>query len=118
MELKCYECKNTLPITRTLQSKDEAVVCPHCHNVIPIDKIVWQDGKFHFRVIGRVPRTTISPRILMENQTVQVLDLDKIKTKARKFISETPNLRAICSEFNIRNEDIFIEVISEARDKK
>ena len=82
-------------------------------SVIPTEKIVWSDGLFHFHIIGICPDVKISPRLLMKNQTVKKLDLAKVLSKALSLIKKEPNLRAICSEFQIDDSRIHVELVQE-----
>lgn len=111
--MKCPKCEKVIAFTRPLKPVDDAIVCQYCQEVISAEKIAWSDGTFHFRVIGEVVSLDISARILMENQTIQVLDIKKMLTKATEFINQEPNLRAVCQEFMIANSNIHVEVLSE-----
>lgn len=113
--MKCPKCERKLAITKVIKPSEDGVVCVHCHHVVPSHSITWSDGLFHFNVVGNVndKKSAISPRLLMENQTIKTLDLGKIRERAKHIISEQPNLRAICQEFFIGTSDIFIELIQE-----
>ena len=109
----CKHCSKILPITKVLKAKNDAVSCIYCKAVVASEDIAWKDGRFHFRIIGDVKVSNIKPRILLDNQTSNTLDIEKIKDTARSIISSEPNLNAICQEFSIKEEDIYVEVLSE-----
>jgi hypothetical protein len=111
--MNCSKCEKVVAFTRPLKPVDDAIVCAYCQNVIPAEEIAWSDGTFHFRVIGEVVSLDIPARILMENQTVRILDIKKILSFAKTLIHREPNLKAILQEFMIGDSNIHIEVLRE-----
>jgi hypothetical protein len=104
-----------VPITKVLQAKDDAVICVYCNRVIPVEEIVWSDGVFHFDVIGNVTVIKVQPRVLLRDQMAPILDFSKILDKAKKIIKSEPNIRCICGEFAIGDDDIRVELILEPK---
>ncbi len=115
--MNCPKCKKIIPITKPLEAKEDTIMCVFCQHIIPTEAIVWADGKFHFRVVGDVVSIRIQPRVLMDNQAVSVFNLETILKKAKKIIFEQPNLRAVCSEFFIRDSHIRVELLPEKTDE-
>jgi len=113
--LKCIHCGKLVPITKTIQNKDDAISCVYCSGVIPSEIIVWSDGLFHFNIMGDVTIIKVAPQLLQKNQTAQVLDLKTILAKSRKFIFAEPNIKCICREFGITESDIRVELILEPK---
>lgn len=113
--MKCPQCSKIVPIIRTVQPKGDAVTCVYCKHVIPAELMVWSDGKFHFTILGDVtnPRCPVKPRILMNEQSIEVLDIPKIRETAIRIINKEPNLRCICGEFDIKDSDIRVELLME-----
>ena len=113
--MNCPECGKIVPITKVVKPTDDALSCVYCHHVIPSESITWSDGKFHFIILGDVknPKCPVSPRILMKEQIISVLDIKKIRATAIKIINREPNLRCICSEFFIQDSDIRVEILLE-----
>lgn len=113
--MNCPSCHKVVPITQTVQPKEDAITCPYCFRVIPSESIVWKDGEFHFNIIGDVKAIKISPRLLLKNQSTKVLDLKKVLQTAKNIISKEPNIRCICNEFAIADNDIRVELITESQ---
>jgi len=115
--MKCPKCGKVVPITKVLQPKDDAVTCTYCNHVIPAESLIWSDGKFHFVILGDVSSIELQngARVLMKDQTASVLDIRKIRTVAIKIINQEPNLRCVCSEFQIQDSDIRVEVLIEKK---
>lgn len=115
--MKCSECGKTVPITKVLQPKDDAVTCMYCGYVIPAESLTWSDGKFHFTVLGDVASIKLinGPRVLMREQVVKTLDIRKLRAAAIKIIRREPNLRCVCGEFQIQDSDIRIELLPEKK---
>jgi hypothetical protein len=111
--MNCPTCGKVLSITKSLMPSEDATVCKYCYAVVPAENITWDDGKFHFNNIGRNANPKISPRILMADQVARELDLPRIHRKALSIIHAQPNLRAICSEFFIRDDMIEVQIIQE-----
>ena len=115
--MKCPECNKIVPIIKVLQSHDDAIKCVYCHYIILTESIVWSDGKFHFTILGDVNTIKLQngPRILMKEQVTSTLDIKKIRTTAIEIINREPNLRCICSEFQIQDSDIRVELLMEEK---
>jgi DNA-directed RNA polymerase subunit RPC12/RpoP len=115
--VNCPECNKIVPITKSLKIADDTIECIYCNHVIPVKKLVWSDGKFHFRILGDVnnaqSKINFAPRILMNNQVTKVFDLPKILAKAITIINKEPNLRCVCEEFFIKDKDIRVELVLE-----
>jgi len=113
--MTCSKCGKVLPINGVIDDNSNPLVCVYCEHVTPIEDIKWSDGLFHFRVIGEVHYKNLVPRVLLENQTVAKLDIPHLREKARAIIGKQPNLRAICQEFFIEDDDIHIDVLTEEK---
>jgi hypothetical protein len=115
--MNCPKCGKVMPITKKVEPINDAVACTYCRHVVPAELMVWSDGKFHFTVLGDVtnPQCRVKPRILMKEQTAIVLDIPKLKAIAIQIINREPNLRCICGEFEIKDSDIRIELLTEEK---
>lgn len=113
--MNCPKCDKTVPITKVLTAKDDAVICVYCNHVIPAEDIAWSDGKFHFNVLGEVRAIKVKPRELLKDQIVPILDFTKMLAKARKIIKDEPNIRCLCGEFAITEDDVRIELLLESK---
>ena len=113
--VKCFECDKVIPITRELKPTDDAVSCVYCNNVIPTEDMTWEDGKFHFNILGDVTSINLEfgPRKLMRNQKTTTLDIRKILTQAKRYIRSEPNINCVCGEFDIKDSDIRLELLLE-----
>jgi len=115
--MNCPQCGKTVPIIKKIRPVGDAVTCVYCKHVIPAELMVWSDGKFHFTILGDVknPRCPVQPRVLMKEQSASVLDIPKIRAMAIKIINREPNLRCICGEFDIKDSDIRVELLTEEK---
>jgi len=118
--MNCPKCGKVLAITKIVEPTKDAVTCIYCAHVIPAESLTWEDGRFHFRVIGDVtaPKCNISPRVLMEHQDAAQLDLRKLTQTAIQIINRQPNLRCVCGEFMIDNSHIRVELLDEQEFKE
>ncbi len=116
--MNCPKCNKVVPITKVLQPKGDAIVCAYCQEIIPVESIVWSDGKFHFVILGDVTAIKLAngPRVLMQDQSASVLDIQKIRSTATRIIYREPNLRCICSEFMIKDSNIRVELLLENKE--
>jgi len=116
--MNCPECGKVLAITKILQPINDTVICSYCTHAIPSEDIVWKsDGKFHFNILGDVvaDNCNVAPRLLLEEQTIKVLDIRRIRATAIRIIRREPNYRCICSEFFIEDKDIRIDILQEIK---
>jgi hypothetical protein len=117
--VKCSKCDKVIPITRELKPTDDAVTCVYCNNVIPTEDITWEDGTFHFNIVGDVTAIPLEfgARKLMQNQQAKILDIRKILAQAKREINEQPNINCICGEFAIKDSDIRLELLLEENEE-
>ena len=111
--MNCPKCDKVLAITKVLEAKNDAITCVYCNNIVSSQEIVWKDGKFHFRILGNVTTIKITPRVLMDNQSASKLDVRKILSQARGYIKQEPNIKCICGEFMIKEDDISVDILME-----
>ena len=118
--MNCPKCGKVVPITRVLEPENDAVTCAYCSHVIPAESLTWEDGRFHFQIIGDVtaPKCNISPRILMHHQDAAKLDLRHLRSEAINIINRQPNLRCVCQEFMIKDSDIRVDLLDETEFNK